>query len=342
MGASRVAGDRPAQAVIVTAWNRRPFLGDAIESVARSSEPPQELAVVANFREDALERRTMELGGRWIFCEDPRFGRTVTEGIRATSAPLISFLDDDDRYLSERLAHARRAFASDPSLGFLHVGGFAVRAGAPVPDRSPSFHHGSAGVPRGSRTPGEFQALWSRDAAYNGSSITVRREVLAGYLAELETIRLAVPPYLFFRSWSSDWGLRADPDVLVAIGQSPGSSTAGTLEPRSVRLARLKRISPALAADARAIRSILPAGTWDLSLREMIAMDTIFSSLEDPATSRAALLGAIRDLARRPTAWVPRGSLIGLALGRAISQSVGRRAYRWWTATGPSRVREPR
>ena len=319
------------QAVVITAWGRREYLEGAIDSVGSSEAPPEELAVIANFRDARLERRVVERGGQWLDCAEDRFGRMVAEGVRATSAPLVSFLDDDDVYLPGRLARARREFARDPSLGFLHVGGAPFLAGGAPPVAAPSPRIAPVSVGPGERRRSDFASIWSRDAAYNGSSVTLRREVIGPYLGDLGRIRLAVPPYLFYRAWVSPWGLRAVPDVLVGIGQHAGSSTTGSLQPRSVRLPRLRRISTALADDARAIHEFLPAGTWDFSLREMVAMATIFASLDDATATRATLAGALRDLARRRTVWVPRGALVMLALARGISPTVARGTYRWLT-----------
>lgn len=332
------SGAELPHAVVLTAWNRRGYLAEAIDSVRRCLQPPDELVAVTNYRDDVLERRVTDGGGKWVITTEDSFGTMTSAGVAASTAPVISFLDDDDLYLPERLSVARSAFDADPTLGFLHVGyrPFADGAPVPVPDRlvSPC----TLTIPKGVRTRDQFLRIWSTDAAYNGSSITVRRALLAPHVDELRSIELSVPPYLFFRAWVSEWALQAHPAPLVAVRQHSGSSTSGRFEHRSVRLPRLRRISPRLARDAVRIRAFLPAGTWDLGLLEVNAMNTIFASIDDPGIPRTAVVRAALDLAREREVWVPRAALSALAGTRLLSHRISGGMYRFLT-TPPTRVR---
>lgn len=319
-------------AVIITAWNRRDFVREAIDSVSQSIGAPDELAIVANYRDDRLESRVRDVGGRWITSDIDRLGDMVCKGLAATTAPVVSLLNDDDVYLADRLKLARSSFGADPNLGFLHVGSVpfirnerAPISGAPGPQRSIVLS-GSA------RTLADFRSAWSLGAAYNDSSVSIRRDFIAAHAAEFATIRLAVTPYLFYRAWESDWNLRIESAVLVGVGQHPDSITGGSSPDRSVRFARLRGISGSLAADAISIRSFLSAETWDYALREMIAMHSVFRSIDDQTMPRRIVGGAMIDLVQRRRVWVPRNALIGLAACRMVSTQFARLAYRFMTA----------
>lgn len=323
---------RPAHAVIITAWNRREYLEDAIGSVYRTTAAPEELAVVTNFRDARLERRVAGHGGRWILSEVDRLGHMVCDGLAATAAAVVSLLDDDDVYLPGRLPLAREAFGADPSLGFLHVGSVPFLRERPPSTRTPRSRAPPAVLTTQMRSRSDFRSVWSRGAAFNGSSVTFRRDFIVPHLAELASIRLAVPPYLFYRAWASSWGLRVEPRILVGVGQHPSSITRGSLEHRSVRLPQLRSISPSLAADARSIQSFLPPGTWNRSLQEMMAMHSVFRSIDDASVPRRTVAGAAFDLVQRRKVWVPRSALLGLAACRMVSPRLGRIAYRVLTA----------
>lgn len=326
---------RAPHAVIVTAWNRRDFIADALESVLRCSDPPEELVVVANYRDETLEQRLVRRGGRWVVCDIDCFGAATAAGLNATTSPVVSFLDDDDIYFPLRVTAARKAFDADSGLGLLHFGYIPFARDPPPPQREGARSSAAFTVPPGDRSKSSFLSLWREDVAYNGSSVSVRRELLAPHLAELRSIRLAVPPYLFFRAWASAWGLRSDPAFLVAVRQHPGSSTTGRFEARSVRLPRLRRIGPALSQDAARIRSILPAGTWDLALGEIISMATIFESIDRPTVRRRDLARAALDLVLEWRVWVPRATLLLLASSRALSASSAAAMYRLLTSSRP-------
>jgi len=60
---------RPFISVIVTAYNRREFIRDAIKSVINSTLPEgeYELVVVKNFRDEYVDNIVKKIGGKSIF-----------------------------------------------------------------------------------------------------------------------------------------------------------------------------------------------------------------------------------------------------------------------------------
>jgi glycosyltransferase involved in cell wall biosynthesis len=120
MGASKLL---PRISVILPAFNRAELIDDAIDSVLAQDFGDFELVVVDDGSTDGTADAVRA-------HSDPRV-RLVTltrnqgsnaarnEGIRNAQAPLLAFLDSDDRYLPNKLSTVVRAFESRPELDVL-------------------------------------------------------------------------------------------------------------------------------------------------------------------------------------------------------------------------------
>jgi glycosyltransferase involved in cell wall biosynthesis len=309
--------------VVVTAWNRREFLAEAIGSVTSSPRTRVEIVVVANFRHDRLEEKVRVLGGFWVESNEERQGAMTADGVRAANGEVVAFLDDDDLCLPGRLDTVCRVFANDPELGFYHHGQRTFRdreALVMLPGPSPERLR----IPANHRSVRACEQAWTLGAGYNGSSTAVRRSVLTPHLPELERIRKSVPPYLFYRAWDSSTSLLVDTQPLAAVRLHGRNTTPNpSLDARS-RLVRLARISGDLGADATTILSFLPPETWTVPLGQMRSMETILKAVDDPTTPRHPVASAALDLLRRRRIWLPRHALVGLAMTRLVSPRTAR------------------
>jgi hypothetical protein len=309
--------------VVVTAWNRREFLAEAVGSATSTPGARVEIVVVANFRDDRLEEKVRVRGGLWVESNQERQGAMTADGVRAASGEVVAFLDDDDLCLPGRLHAVCRVFTDDPILGFYHHSQRTFRdreSLAPVPASSPVRLR----IPVNDRSPHACEKAWTLGAGYNGSSTAMRRSVLTSHLSELERIRKSVPPYLFYRAWGSPTALLVDSQPLTAVRFHAHNTTPNpSLDARS-RIARLARLSGDLGADAATILSFLPPDTWTVPLGQMRSMETILKAVDDPTAPTHPVAAAALDLLRRRHVWLPRHALVGLALARLISPRIAR------------------
>jgi len=113
---------KPFISVIVTAYNRRKFIRHAVDSVLNSAIPGDEyeLIVVKNFRDEYVDDILKKVGGRSILMDSASIGVMVALGINVARGDVITFLDDDDKYLPSRLRIIKEGFESDPSLIYYH------------------------------------------------------------------------------------------------------------------------------------------------------------------------------------------------------------------------------
>jgi glycosyltransferase involved in cell wall biosynthesis len=113
----------PKISVILPVHNRADVLSRAIESVLDQALREFELIVIDDGSTDESAKVAQSFGDeriKVIRLDRNRGGNVArNEGIRAARAPLISFLDSDDRYLPNKLAWVVAEFERRPKLDLL-------------------------------------------------------------------------------------------------------------------------------------------------------------------------------------------------------------------------------
>jgi hypothetical protein len=113
----------PRVSIIITAYRRQTYLMDAIRSVLDSSagRDTYEIILAIDQIEDELARSVRQLGVTILQVESNRGGEMWVAGIRAASGEVLAFLDDDDCFLPDKVAHLLEVFA-DPDVIWYHHG----------------------------------------------------------------------------------------------------------------------------------------------------------------------------------------------------------------------------
>ena len=112
---------KPFISAIITAYNRREFIRDAVNSVINSVLPEDEyeIIVVKNFKDEYVDNIVEKTGGKSIIANLVTVGAMIALGINAAIGDIVTFLDDD-MYLPNRLSIIKRIFKSTPSLIYYH------------------------------------------------------------------------------------------------------------------------------------------------------------------------------------------------------------------------------
>ncbi len=110
----------PEVAVIVGAYSRGTYVLDAVRSVLDQTVARDrvETLVIKNFRDDSLDSALAHDAVATLLDGTERIGTWLLAAVRATRAPLVTFLDYDDRYMPERLARVLEVFHDHPEVGF--------------------------------------------------------------------------------------------------------------------------------------------------------------------------------------------------------------------------------
>jgi glycosyltransferase involved in cell wall biosynthesis len=107
----------PLVSVVLPVFNGELFLREAIESVLAQTWSPVELLVVDDGSSDRSGEIAQEYRLTYVHQENSGVAAARNRGIEATEGELISFLDQDDVWLPEKLERQVAALAADPEAG---------------------------------------------------------------------------------------------------------------------------------------------------------------------------------------------------------------------------------
>jgi glycosyltransferase involved in cell wall biosynthesis len=107
--------------VVIPAFNAAPHLREAIDSVLAQSRRPARVIVVDDASTDATASIARELGAPVeLLVHDANRGAAAARntGIAAATAPLVAFLDADDRWTPDKLERQCAALDASPATTF--------------------------------------------------------------------------------------------------------------------------------------------------------------------------------------------------------------------------------
>lgn len=107
--------------VIITAYNRKEFLLDAIKSALKQTLPKDkyEIIVIKNFKDNLIDDFINENNIKSILMEGT-IGEFIYTGIKESKGNIISFLDDDDLFFSNKLEYVYNLFKNNSKLVYYH------------------------------------------------------------------------------------------------------------------------------------------------------------------------------------------------------------------------------
>ena len=119
----------PRFSVVIAVYNGAQTLARAIGSVLEQSWPVHELIVVDDGSTDGSAAVAQGFGERVRYLRQPNRGVSAARnrGVEVATGDWVAFLDADDWYYPDRIAHHARWIDRDPALDFL-TGDFEYRA----------------------------------------------------------------------------------------------------------------------------------------------------------------------------------------------------------------------
>lgn len=117
----------PYISVIITAYNRKEFLLNAIKSVVNQTLDKKyyEIIVIKNFTENAIDGFIYKYNIKNILI-DGTLGEFLYAGLTNSTGQVISFLDDDDLFSTNKLEVIYNKFKSNKNLCYYHNGHVTV------------------------------------------------------------------------------------------------------------------------------------------------------------------------------------------------------------------------
>ena len=108
--------------VILTAYNRREFLKDALNSILGQTLPKEllQVIVIKNFLDQDLDKLIEENGGESIIVDNCSVGVMLKIALERAQCDVVSFLDDDDLFTPNKLELVQNKFMEHPDLIYFH------------------------------------------------------------------------------------------------------------------------------------------------------------------------------------------------------------------------------
>jgi glycosyltransferase involved in cell wall biosynthesis len=176
---TRVPTAAPLVDAIISCHDYGRFLAEAIDSVLAQSYRNIKVVVVDDGSTDdtaEVAARYADRGVRYVHRPQGGAGRARNTGLRATSAPLIAFLDADDAWLPHRVSAGVEHLERHPEIALVAAHAFACDEAM----RPSSIVHALRG-PASGRV---LEALLVHNVVLNPSSVLIRRsalEVVGGF-----------------------------------------------------------------------------------------------------------------------------------------------------------------
>jgi len=106
--------------VIITAYNRREYLLDAIKSAINQALDKKyyEIIVVKNFNDDKIDKFIEENKIKSMLSDKVSLSGKILEALKIANGDIISFLDDDDMFFNNKLENVHKIF--DDNIVYYH------------------------------------------------------------------------------------------------------------------------------------------------------------------------------------------------------------------------------
>ena len=135
--------------VVIPAHNAEAYLDEAIRSALDQTLLPAEVVVVDDGSTDATAAVAAAFGPPVRCVRRPRggVGAALNTGVEHSSGALLSFLDADDLWLSDKLALQAEALGSDPALDYVLAHVVQFRSPELMADEAAAFAVASERMP---------------------------------------------------------------------------------------------------------------------------------------------------------------------------------------------------
>ena len=229
--------DTPEISVIVGAYSRTEYLLRAVRSLAAQTLARDrfEIVVTTNFRIPEIDRALEAVGARTFFDDERTHGRWLRRAVVRSTAPIVTFLDDDDEYEPERLAEVVAVWSQHPDLGFYRNRVRVIDAsGRHVPLERWRAHEvdrgfdalGAVYLPPDGRLRLLELGTRTTSSTFNNSSMAIRRELLSGDVGDaFDQLEGNEDTFLFLAGVLAPYGVYLDDRRLTRFRFHDGNVT---------------------------------------------------------------------------------------------------------------------
>ena len=198
---------KPTLSVIVTAYNRKEFLLEALQSAVNQTlkRDKYEIICIKNFKDAKIDKYIKDNGIISILEKEKTIGEYLYIATKEAKGKVLVFLDDDDLFSKDKLKRVHFAF-STYKVGFYHNS--QLKGENPQKDFSRLYEKKFKIV----RYPYKNSFKYLKIATFNLSSIAIKKCILFSHLNELKSVIASPDSFMLIISLISKTDIFIDYD----------------------------------------------------------------------------------------------------------------------------------
>jgi len=180
--------NKPFISVVVTAHDRKEFLLECIKSVIDQDLPRNfyEIIVVKNFKDNDIDRFIEENNIKCFYPESINIGEKFVIGAEQSKGDIISIINDDDKFTSDKLSTVYNIFENEKSLiyyhnSFIEIDKKSIETGRNVKLRNISINRSNIKIEL-------VKKALSNLNTFNDSCISIKKNIILKYRSELKNV----------------------------------------------------------------------------------------------------------------------------------------------------------
>ena len=215
--------------VIVIAHNRKNFILEALKSLLKQTLDRKlfEIIVVKNFKDQFIDEYIEKNSIVSILCNYDSIGMKMSVGILASKGNILSFLEDDDRFLENKLNIIYEEFENNDSLvlyrnEYIRVNGFEQSLDLQRNSLKEQIKLDCLSISKK-----EMAHILNRHLDIYQSTMSIRKFAILPFLSNIEKIQRGPDIFWIYSAISTKGEIIFSPKILTII-TIHGNNTAST------------------------------------------------------------------------------------------------------------------
>ena len=205
---------KPYISVIITAYNRKEFIKDAVQSVLGQTlnKDLYEIIIIKNFRMSS-DKTWINKNIKLIYLKDGSFGDFLRLGIKNAKGKIIVPLDDDDIFFNNKLSVLYNFFKIHNNVIYYHNNAIPInKNGITISEKIPKYKNY---IKIDCKSKSALYKFMLNKYYFNMSCVAVKRKILIKYLKYFNDVISSVDDFIGFISLASKGTLVCSPQVLT-------------------------------------------------------------------------------------------------------------------------------
>lgn len=275
---SKIDAKYPYISVIITAHNRKEFIEEAIYSVLNQTvnRALYEIIVVKNFEDQGIDNLLVKYNIINLRVKvHSSIGEDLSMAVEKAQGEVLTFLDDDDLFMPNKLEIVCRAFKEFKDLSYLHNNEYFIDDKG----NQAKFWLANLNEDLFLNDIKSFSEIWELQKmglVFNMSSISIKKNKIIGYLKQLQEINTNQDDFMFLVSTLERNSLIILSKEKLTKYRLHNSSTINLSDDMNRFLNhKIQRLKKSISEETKIIIIVNKKRMYKLFIRVMLILDKI-------------------------------------------------------------------